>query len=41
MPHVREWLEALEAREAFKAAVSDVPRAKNLAEWNRIEKETA
>ncbi len=41
MPHVREWFEAVEAREAFKAAVSDVPRAKNLAEWNRIEKETA
>lgn len=41
MPHVLEWLEALEARDAFRHAVMDVPRARNLADWNRIEKETA
>jgi glutathione S-transferase len=41
MPHVMEWLEALEQREAFRRAVMDVPRAKNLSDWNRIEKETA
>lgn len=41
MPHVMEWMEAIEAREGFREAVMDVPRAKNLADWNRIEKETA
>lgn len=39
VPHVREWMDAIEAREAFKLGVSDVPRAKNLDEWNRIERE--
>ncbi len=41
MPNVRDWLEALEEREAFREAVMDVPRAKNLEDWNRIEKESA
>ena len=41
MPHVRDWLEALEKRDAFRNTVMAVPRAKNLAEWSRIEKETA
>jgi glutathione S-transferase len=39
MPHVMEWLEALERREAFKAAIMEVPRARDLADWNRIEHE--
>jgi glutathione S-transferase len=41
MPHLLEWLEALQEREAFRRAVMAVPRAKDLADWNRIEKETA
>jgi glutathione S-transferase len=39
MPHVREWLDALEERDAFRSAVMAVPRARDLADWNRIEKE--
>lgn len=39
MPHVQEWLEALEQREPFRQALMDVPRAKNPEEWNRIERE--
>lgn len=39
VPHVMEWLEALERREAFRIAVVEVPRARNLADWNRIEHE--
>lgn len=38
-PHVMEWLEALERRDAFRIAVTDMPRAKNLADWMRIEHE--
>ena len=34
MPHLLEWLEALQAREAFRRAVMAVPRAKDLADWN-------
>lgn len=41
MPHLMEWFEAVQAREAFRRAVMAVPRAKDLADWNRIEKETA
>jgi glutathione S-transferase len=41
MPHVRRWLAALEAREPFRRAVMAVPRARTLAEWNRIERESA
>lgn len=41
IPHLREWLEALEQREAFRRAVMEVPRASSLAEWNRIEQESA
>ncbi len=41
MPHLLEWLEALQDREAFRRAVMAVPRAKDLADWQRIEKETA
>ena len=41
MPHLMEWFEALQAREPFRKAVMAVPRAKDLADWNRIEKETA
>lgn len=40
-PHLLEWLEALEQRDAFRRTVVDVPRARNLAEWTRIEKESA
>ena len=40
-PLLAEWMEALQARDAFRRAVMDVPRARTLAEWNRIEKETA
>lgn len=40
-PHLDEWLDALQDREAFRRAVMAVPRAKDLADWNRIEKETA
>lgn len=41
MPHLLEWLEGLEEREAFRRAVVEVPRARTPAEWNRIEKESA
>ena len=41
MPHLMEWFEAVQAREAFRRAVMAVPRAKDLADWKRIEKETA
>ena len=41
MPHLMEWFEALQAREAFRKAVMSVPRAKDPADWNRIEKDTA
>lgn len=40
-PHLDEWLDALQQREPFRRAVMSVPRAKDLADWNRIEKETA
>jgi glutathione S-transferase len=40
-PHLDAWMEAIARREAFRRGVKDVPRAKNLEEWNRIEKETA
>ena len=40
-PHLAGWLEALEDREPFRNTVMAVPRAKTLAEWNRIERETA
>ena len=39
MPHLEEWLEALEEREAFHDTVMAVPRAKDAADWDRIEKE--
>lgn len=41
MPHLDEWLDALQTREPFRRAVMAVPRAKDLADWNRIEKEWA
>lgn len=41
MPHVLEWLEALESREPFRNTVMAVPRARNRDEWNRIERESA
>ena len=41
MPHLTEWLDALEKREAFRRAVMDVPRARNPVEWERIERESA
>jgi glutathione S-transferase len=40
MPHVMEWLDALTQREPFRNAVMAVPRARNLEEWGRIERET-
>jgi glutathione S-transferase len=40
-PHLLEWLESLEAREPFRRTVMAVPRAKNPADWIRIEKESA
>ncbi len=40
-PHLDAWMETIAKRDAFRAGVSDVPRAKSLEEWNRIEKETA
>ena len=40
-PHLDEWLDALQQREAFRRTVMAVPRAKDLADWNRIERETA
>ena len=36
-----EWFEALQAREPFRRAVMSVPRAKDIADWKRIEKESA
>lgn len=41
VPHLMEWFDALQQREPFRRAVMAVPRAKDLADWNRIEKETA
>lgn len=41
MPHLMEWFEAVQQREAFRRTVMAVPRAKDLADWRRIEKETA
>lgn len=41
MPHLDAWREALERRDAFRQAVMAVPRAKDLADWQRIERETA
>lgn len=40
-PHLMEWLEALQEREAFRRAVMAVPRARDLADWQRIEQESA
>ena len=40
-PHLTEWMEAVQQREAFRRAVMAVPRARDLADWNRIEKDTA
>ena len=40
-PHTAEWFQSLQTRDAFRNAVMAVPRAKTLAEWNRIERETA
>lgn len=40
-PHLDEWLDALQRRDAFRRVVMSLPRAKNLADWNRIERETA
>ncbi|MCA3560648.1 MAG: glutathione S-transferase family protein [Aestuariivirga sp.] len=39
-PHLDEWLDALQLRDPFRRAVMAVPRAKYLADWNRIEMET-
>lgn len=41
MPHVMGWLDALKKREAFRNTIMSLPRAKNLDEWNRIERESA
>lgn len=40
-PHLTAWMEALEGREPFRRALMAVPRAKDLADWNRIEREQA
>lgn len=40
-PHLAEWLDALQQRDAFRRAIMAVPRARDLADWNRIERETA
>lgn len=40
-PHLAEWLESLQSREAFRRTIMAVPRARDLADWQRIEKETA
>jgi len=41
MPHLMEWFEAVQEREPFRRAVMSVPRAKDLADWKRIEQEMA
>ena len=41
MPHLMEWHEALKARDAYRNTVMAVPRAKTLADWTRIERESA
>ena len=38
--HLDEWLDALQERDPFRRTVMAVPRARDLADWNRIEKET-
>jgi glutathione S-transferase len=38
MPHVLEWFEALKARDPYRSWVM-VPPSRNLAEWNKNEKE--
>ena len=40
-PHTAEGFQSLQTRDAFRNTVMAVPRAKTLAEWNRIERETA
>lgn len=40
-PHLMRWFEAVQRREPFRLAVMAVPRARSLAEWNRIELESA
>jgi len=41
VPHLVEWFEALQKREPFRRAIMAVPRATDLADWNRIERDTA
>ena len=41
VPHLLEWFEAVQQREPFRRAVMAVPRARDLADWSRIERETA
>jgi glutathione S-transferase len=40
-PDLMRWFEAIQRRDAFRRAVMAVPRARSLAEWNRIERESA
>ena len=39
MPHVIEWMDAIAARDAFRQTIGTVPRARDPADWLRIEKE--
>lgn len=41
MPNLMGWLSALEQRTPFRNTVMAIPRAKDLDDWNRIERETA
>lgn len=40
MPHVLDWFDAVQRREPFRNTVMSVPRARNLEDWNRIERES-
>jgi glutathione S-transferase len=40
-PNLDAWMDTVAKREAFKRGVADVPRARNLEEWSRIERDTA
>lgn len=41
VPNVMRWFAAVQRREPFRRAVMAVPRARTLAEWTRIERESA
>ena len=39
VPHVMSWLEAIAQRDAFRLSIMEVPRARDLDDWKRLEHE--